>query len=141
MDKIEEGLHQFHASSANSDDSKEAQPPSMQQEVQENRQIPSTTTSDHPFAKVNAVAPSSPAQEAGLQVGDKIRSFGPVHWRNHENLGKVADVVQRNEGRTVLVKIAREDAARQSSQDLELYLTPRSGWGGRGTLGCHLLPL
>jgi 26S proteasome non-ATPase regulatory subunit 9 len=51
-----------------------------------------------PFAKVNSVVPGSPADQAGLNAGDTIRSFGNVHWMNHERLSKVAEVVQQNEG-------------------------------------------
>ena len=50
------------------------------------------------FAKVNSVVAGSPADEAGLKAGDKLRSFGTVNWMNHEKLSKVAEVVQRNEG-------------------------------------------
>lgn len=98
MNRIEKGLHQRHATLQDSEDSKEAQPLSIRHNVEENTQTPSRTVSDPPFAKVNSVAPSSPAQEAGLKVGDTIRNFGPVYWRNHENLRKVAEVVQRSEG-------------------------------------------
>jgi 26S proteasome regulatory subunit N4 len=160
MNGIEKGLHQYHASSSqDSEDSKEAQPSSILHNPEQDTQTTDRTTPDPPFAKVNSITPSGPAQEAGLKVGDKIRNFGPVRWTNHENLQKVAEVVQRSEGvsrsqtihfvrgltkafqRTVLVKIVREDGPRQATQDLELHLTPRSGWGGRGTLGCHLLPV
>lgn len=51
-----------------------------------------------PFAKVNSVTDGSPAHQAGLKAGDGIRAFGHVNWMNHENLTKVAEVVQRNEG-------------------------------------------
>ena len=50
-----------------------------------------------PFARVNAVVPASPAEQAGMQVGDKVTKFGWVNWTNHERLGKVAHVVQQNE--------------------------------------------
>ncbi|EAW16572.1 putative 26S proteasome non-ATPase regulatory subunit Nas2 [Aspergillus fischeri NRRL 181] len=58
-----------------------------------------------PFAKVNSVVPGSPADQAGLKAGDTIRSFGNVNWINHERLSKVAQTVQQNEGRTIVVKI------------------------------------
>lgn len=51
-----------------------------------------------PFAIVNSVAAASPADQAGLKAGDKIRSFGIINWINHERLSKVAELVQQNEG-------------------------------------------
>lgn len=51
-----------------------------------------------PFAKINSVVEGSPAAQAGIKVGDMIRSVGHVNWMNHENLTKVAEVVQQNEG-------------------------------------------
>lgn len=50
-----------------------------------------------PFARVNSVVPGSPAEQAGMQAGDKVTKFGWVNWINHERLGKVAQVVQQNE--------------------------------------------
>lgn len=88
-----------------------------------------------PFAKVNTVVPSSPADTAGLKPGDKVTRFGYVDWMNHEKLARVAQVVQGNEGREVAVKVIRGD------DRIEVKLTPRRDWGGRGLLGCHLLPL
>jgi len=68
-------------------------------------QVPKTSgqTSDQglvdtPFAKVNSVERGSPADDAGLEAGDRIRRFGHVNWINHEKLSKVAEVVQRNQG-------------------------------------------
>lgn len=50
-----------------------------------------------PFAKVNSVVPGSPADVAGLKVGDKVTRFGIANFTNHERLSKVAQVVQQNE--------------------------------------------
>ncbi|KAK1087804.1 putative 26S proteasome regulatory subunit [Friedmanniomyces endolithicus] len=94
-----------------------------------------------PFAKVNTVVPNSPAEEAGLRAGDKITRFGGANWTNHERLSKVAQVVQQNENQRILVKILRERGPLTGSATIELQLTPRRDWGGRGLLGCHLLPL
>ena len=98
MNRIEKGLHQHHASLRESGESKDVQSSSAGPSVEQNVQTSGRTTLDPPFAKVNAVAPSSPAHEAGLKVGDKIRNFGAVHWRNHDNLRRVSEVVQRQEG-------------------------------------------
>ncbi|KAI9370865.1 hypothetical protein BJX61DRAFT_65159 [Aspergillus egyptiacus] len=94
-----------------------------------------------PFAKVNSVVPGSPADQAGLQAGDTVRSFGNINWMNHERLSKVAEVVQQNEGRTIIVKISRQPEPSGSATQFDLQLVPRRDWGGRGLLGCHLLPL
>ncbi|KAJ5662539.1 26S proteasome non-ATPase regulatory subunit 9 [Penicillium maclennaniae] len=94
-----------------------------------------------PFARVNSVEPGSPAHQAGLKTGDSIRSFGSVHWLNHERLSKVAEAVQQNEGRPLSVKVTRRNEGGPGTVDLDLQLTPRRNWGGRGLLGCHLVPL
>ena len=95
MSKIEVGLHAHHASM-------QASMPSMQNPTtsssQANRSFHNTASYQRAFAKVNSVVAGSPASLAGLQAGDEITDFGNVNWINHEKLGKVAEVVQRNEG-------------------------------------------
>lgn len=49
------------------------------------------------FAKVNTVAPGSPADRAGLRPGDQIRTFGYVNSSNHDSLRKVAECVQAHQ--------------------------------------------
>ncbi|KAL2890076.1 26S proteasome non-ATPase regulatory subunit 9 [Ceratocystis lukuohia] len=93
-----------------------------------------------PFAKVNTVVNGGPADHAGLRPGDQIRNFGYVNVRNHDGLKKVAECVQGNENQNILVKVSRPlDSGGQ--EELRLSLTPLSGWGGRGLLGCHILPI
>ncbi|KAJ5623533.1 26S proteasome non-ATPase regulatory subunit 9, partial [Penicillium lividum] len=94
-----------------------------------------------PFAKVNSVEPGSPANQAGLKAGDLVRAFGSVHWLNHERLSKVAEVVQQNEGRPVVIKVSRKEEGGSRTTEAQLQLTPQRNWGGRGLLGCHLVPL
>ncbi|CAG8927964.1 unnamed protein product [Penicillium salamii] len=105
-----------------------------------NRSTTGSGALEAPFAKVNSVVTGSPADQAGLKAGDSIRSFGGVNWLNHERLSKVAETVQQNEGRVVLVKVSRKEDTGPVSE-LHLQLTPRQNWGGRGLLGCHLVPL
>lgn len=94
-----------------------------------------------PFAKVNTVEPGSPAHEAGLKVGDLIRRFGSAIWSNHERLRRVGAVVQQNQGRPILVRVQRKTTDGIGVQELEVRVTPRVGWGGRGSLGCHVVPI
>jgi 26S proteasome non-ATPase regulatory subunit 9 len=51
-----------------------------------------------PFATIDDITAHSPAELAGLKIGDKIVRFGLVNWLNHERLRKVAQVVSQNEG-------------------------------------------
>ncbi|KFZ11921.1 hypothetical protein V501_04497 [Pseudogymnoascus sp. VKM F-4519 (FW-2642)] len=92
-----------------------------------------------PFARVNSVVENSPAEAAGLKAGDLIRNFGYVNRENNDGLRRVAECVQGNEGRDVLVKVSRGFGAER--QELNLTLVPRKDWGGRGLLGCHIVPL
>jgi len=117
---------------------------------------PSHSNDEVPFAKVNSIVPGSPADTAGVKVGDKIIRFGTADWMNHDKLSKVSEVVIQNEGvspgalfskhdakyvqRPIAVIITRE-AASGTAERKQLVLTPRRDWGGRGMLGCHLLPL
>jgi 26S proteasome non-ATPase regulatory subunit 9 len=61
--------------------------------------------------------------------------FGTCFAHNNAKLARLAEVVQVSEGRVIDVVVLRVE------EHVELKLTPRNGWGGRGMLGCHLLPL
>ncbi len=137
MDRIEKGLHAHHANLQASDAFKQPESSSQRQDAPAAQTLP--TAPETPFAKVNSVEPGSPANEAGLKAGDQIRRFGAATWSNHERLRKLGEVVQQNQGRPIPVKVLR--ASGGSSQELELRLTPRQGWGGRGSLGCHIVPM
>lgn len=89
-----------------------------------------------PFARVDGVAPGSPAQQAGLQREDMILAFGDLTSRSFpdSSLQPLAQLVAAHENRPLAVKIKRND------HEVNLTFTPRSGWGGRGLLGCHIVP-
>ncbi|KAF2017569.1 26S proteasome non-ATPase regulatory subunit 9 [Aaosphaeria arxii CBS 175.79] len=136
MDHIEKGLHAHHAR--------------LQQQQAENNNTtagrslasgPASSALEAPFAKVNSIVAGSPAESAGLKVGDSITKFGWVDWTNHEKLSRVAEAVSQNEGLPITVKALRQSATGGPSESVEMQLTPRRNWGGRGLLGCHLLPL
>lgn len=138
MDKIEKGLHEHHA---NLQAEAAKTPPEAEREPASESSTGSAPPlpPETPFAKVNSVEPESPANEAGLRAGDLIRRFGTAIWSNHERLRKVGEVVQQNLGRPISVRVLRKNG--NENQELNLQLTPRQGWGGRGTLGCHIVPI
>ncbi|WEW61556.1 putative 26S proteasome regulatory subunit [Emydomyces testavorans] len=143
MAKIEQGVHSYFADIRDREARGETfdhpqVPPAAPELTEETNQSELVET---PFAKVNSVADGSPAAQAGIKPGDRIRSFGIVNWMNHENLRKVSEVVQNNEGMPLIVGIARASESGQGLTNLSLRLTPRRDWGGRGLLGCHLIPL
>jgi len=88
-----------------------------------------------PFARVNGVAPGSPAADAGLQREDLVVKFGELRYPQL-NLQALAAVVAENENKVIRVLVRRSAAEGLTA----LRLIPRQGWGGRGSLGCHLLP-
>jgi len=143
MARIEKGLHEYHAGLAPS--SSEAQGcshvagPARSSAGPDPK--PEVALQSASFAKVNSIVAGSPADDAGLKAGDEIRQFGDVNWMNHEKLSKVAVTVQKNEGRILMVKVMRRGTMNSGVEEHELWLTPRSNWGGRGMLGCHLLPI
>ncbi|KAI1487223.1 hypothetical protein F5X96DRAFT_651103 [Biscogniauxia mediterranea] len=139
MNAIEKHLHAHFASLQ---DTSDVAPTSTTRAGVMGDSIPETL--DEPFAKVNSVVTDSPAEAAGLKAGDEIRNFGYVNKDNHDGLKKVAECVQGNEGQRVLVKVSRRADSTTSStarQELQLNLVPRRNWGGRGLLGCHILPI
>lgn len=93
-----------------------------------------------PFARVNTVAANSPAETAGLKAGDEIRVFGYVNRSNHDGLKRVGECVQGNENNDIFIRVSRPSGATQR-EELRLTLRPRRDWGGRGMLGCHILPI
>jgi 26S proteasome non-ATPase regulatory subunit 9 len=87
-----------------------------------------------PFAVIDEVSLASPAEEAGLQLGDQLCRFGAVTWRSPGTLQAVAAELAENEG------VAVEAVVLRSGAPVSLRLTPQR-WAGRGLLGCHLRPL
>lgn len=170
MSRIEKGLHEHHARLA-----EQAQSGSTEANQTQAGQSAPPAALEAPFAKVNSVVAGSPADQAGLKVGDSITKFGWVDWTNHERMGRLAEAVSQNEGVSnlrplvlaalqpckatickteaqsdakltnaqipITVKALRASNSGGPSETVQMQLTPRRNWGGRGLLGCHLLPL
>ena len=93
MSKIDIGLQEHHAAHQASNPT-----PTPSSSQRASHSSADQGLIDTPFAKVNSVVSGSPADDAGLKAGDRIRRFGNVNWINHERLSKVAEAVQRNQG-------------------------------------------
>jgi 26S proteasome non-ATPase regulatory subunit 9 len=93
MSHIEKGLHEHHARLAEQAQNK---PDAANQAHAGFNSAPAPI--EAPFARVNSVVAGSPADSAGLKVGDTITKFGWVDWTNHERLSRVAEAVSQNEG-------------------------------------------
>ncbi|KAJ9099288.1 hypothetical protein QFC21_004169 [Naganishia friedmannii] len=93
-----------------------------------NGDVNGSSISQPALAKVNAVAPGSPAAEAGLEKNDFIMAFGSLD--GDSSLADVGELVARSEGVELSVVVKRGTAI------IPLKLTPRPNWGGRGMLGC-----
>lgn len=94
MALVEKRLHE-HFASLQDTDAESASPANVDAALPRDS-IPETP--DQPFARVNTVVENSPAAAAGLKPGDLIRNFGYVNLENHDDLKKVAECVQGNEG-------------------------------------------
>lgn len=87
-----------------------------------------------------------------MKVGDLIHSFAGVTAASGGGLQAVGALVNRSEGvsaRTIQLGAQLNQIGLQTplvilvvrgEERVRLRLTPRSGWGGRGLLGCHILP-
>lgn len=109
---------------------------SSPQEVAQHASLSDSAESLVAFARVDGVAPNSPAAEAGLRREDLILKFGSLARSSFtaNSLQPLADLVSVNENRELQVVISR------SEETMSLKLIPRKGWGGRGMLGCHIVP-
>ncbi|XP_036322875.1 26S proteasome non-ATPase regulatory subunit 9 [Rhagoletis pomonella] len=85
------------------------------------------------IAKVNMINPGSPAEEAGLKVGDELLEFGTINCRNFQkDLIQFGIIVRHMQNQRIPLKIKR------GNQHLELILIPKT-WSGRGLLGCNIV--
>ncbi|KAG8980449.1 putative 26S proteasome regulatory subunit [Tulasnella sp. 425] len=82
------------------------------------------------FARVDGVAPGSPANEAGLLREDLILRFGGLTAASFSgnSLQPLATMVASQENRQMTVRV------RRGGEEVDLSFTPRK-WAGRGLLG------
>ncbi|KAF9999567.1 putative 26S proteasome regulatory subunit [Entomortierella chlamydospora] len=150
MLKIEETLHAVHAEAIAEKQKREAER-KLQEEASGTSSSSSLSTSSatqlrsseieeektlEPFARINSVAPDSPAEEAGLLQGDRIVAFGTVNAKTTNLFPSLSQHVQSRENKPIVVKVLRGESTELHS----LVVVPRKGWGGLGTLGCYIVP-
>lgn len=89
-----------------------------------------------PFAKVDGVAPGGPASDAGLQREDLVVKFGGLTRQSFAagSLQPLVQLVANRENQSISITVMR------SGEEKVLSMTPRKGWGGRGLIGCHIVP-
>lgn len=100
MSRIEQGLHEVHASYASNKIAGNL-PVSgslYEKSMNEDKNSQNSNDIEPTFARISEVFHGAPAEIAGLKVEDRITRFGNINWTNHEKLSKVAETVQRNEG-------------------------------------------
>ena len=116
-----------------------------------------------PFARVDGIAKESPAEDAGMKVGDRVTLFGSLDADNNDRLRALAKLVPEVAGQRGTIRLvvlrrrgAGEDDGGDDDDDkssnnkneygdetkwerLALSLRPRP-FAGRGLLGCHIVP-
>ena len=128
MSSIEKGLHNLHAQS------REGVGADSTMEISDDGSTPSEQLPET-FAIIDVVSPGSPAETAGLKVGDTVVSFGSVDSSNFKgSLKSIASVVESSQNQSVRVQVVR------GRRVVTLSLKPQR-WSGRGLLGCNIKPL
>ncbi|CAM1302412.1 PSMD9 (predicted) [Pycnogonum litorale] len=126
MLQIERGLHAVHK--------KDRENVSMEELKIKNRDTAKRDSQMKSILRVDEISHGSPADDAGLKIGDEIISFGSVNWDNFQNMKSIADIVQHSVEKKIKLTIKRGDST------VNVTLTPKS-WSGRGLLGCNIVPL
>lgn len=90
--------------------------------------------SNMPLARVESVAPTSPAATAGLQQNDIVLAFGSICDNLNEEITNLVRSAAANH------EIIELRILRGHTDPILLQLKPRP-WNGRGLLGCHIVPI
>mmetsp|Transcript_22367 Transcript_22367/g.62781 ORF Transcript_22367/g.62781 Transcript_22367/m.62781 type:complete len:216 (+) Transcript_22367:62-709(+) len=92
-----------------------------------------------PFALIDEVFAGSPAEAAGLVVGDHIYQFGDISRHATGDLNACFAAVQRLVPEKVGTPIKLLVLRGQPQSKVALQLVPQQ-WPGRGLIGCHMAP-
>jgi C-terminal processing protease CtpA/Prc len=103
----------------------------FEDEIKPNKNLPL------PFAFVGLISEGSPAEEAGLQVGDGIVSFADLYYGMTNNpLQRIAIIVRDKVNSEILVEVLRKtnENGEEKLNFIKLTLIPHT-WSGQGLLG------
>jgi 26S proteasome non-ATPase regulatory subunit 9 len=87
-----------------------------------------------PFVQVDQVSGGSPAEVAGLKIGDLMVEFGTLNSDNFTSLKSVSTIVESSFDQNIRVRVIRDGKLKT------LLLKPKT-WSGRGLLRCNIKPL
>ncbi|KAH8922515.1 hypothetical protein BT69DRAFT_1280424 [Atractiella rhizophila] len=95
------------------------------------------------WAEVSIVEKGSPSDEAGLRFKDRIYRFGGITLApggvSRDLLPQVSTLVQRaTQNREPIYLLLHRG---EQKEKVRVRLAPRTGWGGRGALGCLIVPI
>mmetsp|Transcript_24381 Transcript_24381/g.33588 ORF Transcript_24381/g.33588 Transcript_24381/m.33588 type:complete len:227 (+) Transcript_24381:82-762(+) len=146
MTRIEQGLHALHSqaprrtpqaptqSGEGTSSSVAAGMVSADRKISETPYSSNDSQSCFAFALVDEVSTGSPAEEAGVTVGDQVIDFGGVRHSKGGELARASAELSAKEGEPIPVTLQRQ------GENIHLFITPKR-WTGRGLLGCHMRPL
>jgi 26S proteasome non-ATPase regulatory subunit 9 len=128
MKQIEAGLIQVHENSAKTS--------SNTTETITTAPRNTNVSNKEPFLRVDLVSSQSPAEIAGLHVGDLVCRIGTIRKDNFRTMQDVGSLVNNSENRSITLLVQRANTKEQQT----VTLTPKK-WSGNGLLGCKLTPL
>lgn len=124
---IEKGLEEIHSEGAHISSPKIPPDVAMQDSA-------GTSNNRNPFVIVNLVSPTSPAEEAGIQVRDEIIEFGSINADNFQSIEQIGELVRHSQNQNIAIKVKR------GRNIVDLTFVPKS-WQGRGLLGCNIVQI
>ncbi|XP_045208647.2 26S proteasome non-ATPase regulatory subunit 9-like [Mercenaria mercenaria] len=128
MEEIEEELYKIHAEARLASQGTTQEPDSTQ-EVKK-------FVVREPIGTVMSVDEGSPAEMAGLRVGDSVVQFGSLTADNFQGLQNIATVVQHSIDKSLPVAVVRDSMA-----EIKLSITPTRWKPDKGLLGCNIKPV
>jgi len=91
-----------------------------------------------PFCYVSLVTQESPADEAGLAVGDGILKFDSITYGKYNDpLIKISELIKLKKDIEIPIEIVRKN-----NEDKNIYMSLKlipHAWNGQGLLGCKLV--